>query len=101
MWLFPSTGCASSANTTTPSLNALLAARYPTELVRDNCPLAGFTVDDGLPKTLASAGVATLEDGAIKRRRAAGKLANLERVLAEEPLAGVSGIGRGDRVLKV
>lgn len=50
----------SLANTTTPSLNALLAARYPTELVRDNCPLAGFTVDDGLPKTLAAAGVATL-----------------------------------------
>jgi len=40
-----------------------------------------------------SAGVATLENGAIKRRRAAGKLANLERVLAEEPLAGVTGIG--------
>ncbi|MFO1018898.1 MAG: glutamine--fructose-6-phosphate transaminase (isomerizing) [Hyphomonadaceae bacterium] len=40
-----------------------------------------------------SAGVATLENGAIKRRRAAGKLANLEGVLAEEPLAGVSGIG--------
>ena len=35
-----------------------------------------------------SAGVATLEDGRIKRRRAAGKLGNLERVLAEEPLAG-------------
>jgi len=40
-----------------------------------------------------SAGVATLENGAIRRRRAAGKLANLERVLAEEPLAGVTGIG--------
>jgi glucosamine--fructose-6-phosphate aminotransferase (isomerizing) len=40
-----------------------------------------------------SAGVATLENGAIKRRRAAGKLANLERELAEAPLAGVSGIG--------
>jgi glucosamine--fructose-6-phosphate aminotransferase (isomerizing) len=40
-----------------------------------------------------SAGVATLENGAILRRRAAGKLANLEGVLAEEPLAGVSGIG--------
>lgn len=49
----------SLANTTTPSVNALLAGRYPTELVRDNCPLAGFTVDDGLPKTLAAAGVAT------------------------------------------
>jgi glutamine---fructose-6-phosphate transaminase (isomerizing) len=40
-----------------------------------------------------SAGVATLENGAINRRRAAGKLANLERELAEAPLAGVSGIG--------
>jgi glutamine---fructose-6-phosphate transaminase (isomerizing) len=40
-----------------------------------------------------SAGVATLENGAIKRRRAAGKLANLERELAEQPLAGISGIG--------
>ena len=50
----------SLANTTTPSLNALLAARYATELARDNCPLAGFTVDDGLPKTLVAAGVATL-----------------------------------------
>ncbi|MGH6951570.1 MAG: glutamine--fructose-6-phosphate transaminase (isomerizing) [Vitreimonas sp.] len=40
-----------------------------------------------------SAGVATLEDGAIKRRRAAGKLANLERELADKPLAGVTGIG--------
>lgn len=49
----------SLANTTTPSLNALLAARYPTELPRDNCPLAGFTVDDGLPKILAAAGIAT------------------------------------------
>lgn len=50
----------SLANTTTPSLNALLAARYPTELVRDNCPLAGFTVEDGLARTLAAAGVTTL-----------------------------------------
>ena len=40
-----------------------------------------------------SAGVATLENGAIKRRRAAGKLANLERELAAQPLAGVTGIG--------
>jgi glutamine---fructose-6-phosphate transaminase (isomerizing) len=40
-----------------------------------------------------SAGVATLENGAIKRRRAAGKLANLERELTEQPLAGVAGIG--------
>ena len=40
-----------------------------------------------------SAGIATLVDGRIERRRAEGKLANLERELAAEPLAGVTGIG--------
>jgi glucosamine--fructose-6-phosphate aminotransferase (isomerizing) len=40
-----------------------------------------------------SAGVATLKDGRIDRRRAEGKLVNLEALLAEKPLAGVSGIG--------
>ncbi|HEX6143680.1 MAG TPA: glutamine--fructose-6-phosphate transaminase (isomerizing) [Geminicoccaceae bacterium] len=40
-----------------------------------------------------SAGIATLVDGRIERRRAEGKLANLERVLEEEPLAGTVGIG--------
>ena len=40
-----------------------------------------------------SAGMATLVDGRIERRRAEGKLANLERVLDEEPLPGVTGIG--------
>jgi glucosamine--fructose-6-phosphate aminotransferase (isomerizing) len=40
-----------------------------------------------------SAGVATLEDGVIERRRAPGKLANLQLELAEHPLTGVSGIG--------
>jgi glucosamine--fructose-6-phosphate aminotransferase (isomerizing) len=40
-----------------------------------------------------SAGVATLESGALTRRRAEGKLRNLEKRLAEEPLGGVSGIG--------
>jgi glucosamine--fructose-6-phosphate aminotransferase (isomerizing) len=40
-----------------------------------------------------SAGVATLENGVIHRRRAAGKLANLEAELAHSPLGGVSGIG--------
>jgi glutamine---fructose-6-phosphate transaminase (isomerizing) len=40
-----------------------------------------------------SAGVATLEAGALTRRRAEGKLRHLERRLAEEPLSGVSGIG--------
>ncbi|HTK13442.1 MAG TPA: glutamine--fructose-6-phosphate transaminase (isomerizing) [Xanthobacteraceae bacterium] len=40
-----------------------------------------------------SAGVATLETGQITRRRAEGKLKNLEKKLREEPLAGQSGIG--------
>ena len=39
------------------------------------------------------AGVATLEDGALVRRRAQGKLKNLEQKLAREPLAGSIGIG--------
>ena len=34
-----------------------------------------------------SAGIATLEDGALVRRRAQGKLKNLEQKLAREPLA--------------
>src|SRR5690242_14453677 len=40
-----------------------------------------------------SAGVATLESGQLARRRAAGKLRNLEAMLAREPLAGTIGIG--------
>ncbi|MBB2204821.1 glutamine--fructose-6-phosphate transaminase (isomerizing) [Gluconacetobacter takamatsuzukensis] len=40
-----------------------------------------------------SAGIATLVDGRIERRRAAGKLDNLAAVLARAPLAGVTGIG--------
>jgi glucosamine--fructose-6-phosphate aminotransferase (isomerizing) len=40
-----------------------------------------------------SAGVATLEQGLLARRRAEGKLRNLEKRLAGEPLNGVSGIG--------
>ncbi|HSM40653.1 MAG TPA: glutamine--fructose-6-phosphate transaminase (isomerizing) [Afifellaceae bacterium] len=40
-----------------------------------------------------SAGVATLENGVLDRRRAAGKLGNLEKKLAEQPLSGRSGIG--------
>ncbi|GLQ38859.1 glutamine--fructose-6-phosphate aminotransferase [isomerizing] [Rhizobium albus] len=40
-----------------------------------------------------SAGVATLEDGKLDRRRAEGKLVNLEKVLAGNPLAGTIGIG--------
>jgi glucosamine--fructose-6-phosphate aminotransferase (isomerizing) len=40
-----------------------------------------------------SAGVATLENGKLTRRRAEGKLKNLESRLAREPLAGMIGIG--------
>jgi glucosamine--fructose-6-phosphate aminotransferase (isomerizing) len=40
-----------------------------------------------------SAGVATLVDGKIERRRAEGKLENLARVLDAKPLAGDVGIG--------
>ncbi|MBU4529552.1 MAG: glutamine--fructose-6-phosphate transaminase (isomerizing) [Hoeflea sp.] len=40
-----------------------------------------------------SAGVATIKDGKLDRRRAEGKLANLDRKLGEEPLAGHVGIG--------
>ncbi|MBI1386312.1 MAG: glutamine--fructose-6-phosphate transaminase (isomerizing) [Rhizobiales bacterium] len=40
-----------------------------------------------------SAGVATVEPGGIERRRAEGKLRNLEARLASSPLAGHSGIG--------
>src|SRR5213080_1671461 len=59
-------------------------------------PVAGLLVD--ALKRLEyrgydSAGVATLERGHLTRRRAEGKLKNLEKRLASEPLAGVSGIG--------
>jgi len=40
-----------------------------------------------------SAGIATLVNGHIARRRAEGKLGNLEALLAREPLAGTIGIG--------
>lgn len=39
-----------------------------------------------------SAGIATIVDGAIARRRASGKLVNLGQVLAEDPLPGMTGI---------
>ena len=38
-------------------------------------------------------GVATLVNGHIERRRAEGKLANLEARLGSEPLPGTIGIG--------
>jgi glucosamine--fructose-6-phosphate aminotransferase (isomerizing) len=40
-----------------------------------------------------SAGIATLIDGRIERRRAEGKLGNLAAVLAQQPLPGMIGIG--------
>ena len=40
-----------------------------------------------------SSGVAALVDGRLERRRAPGKLRNLEEVLAEEPLVATVGIG--------
>jgi glucosamine--fructose-6-phosphate aminotransferase (isomerizing) len=40
-----------------------------------------------------SAGVATVDSGRLGRRRAEGKLVNLERRLIEEPLDGTIGIG--------
>ncbi|MGL4962177.1 MAG: glutamine--fructose-6-phosphate transaminase (isomerizing), partial [Inquilinus sp.] len=40
-----------------------------------------------------SAGIATLVDSRIKRRRAEGKLVNLEARLGEAPIDGTIGIG--------
>ncbi len=40
-----------------------------------------------------SAGIATLENGQLTRRRAEGKLRNLETKLSKEPLNGLIGIG--------
>ena len=40
-----------------------------------------------------SAGIATVRDGHLERRRAVGKLVNLSDLLVHEPLAGKSGIG--------
>ena len=40
-----------------------------------------------------SAGIATLVDGRIERRRSPGKLSKLDAVLRKEPLSGHTGIG--------
>ena len=40
-----------------------------------------------------SAGIATVENGHLDRRRAEGKLRNLEHRLLEQPLSGLAGIG--------
>src|SRR2546430_7637709 len=59
-------------------------------------PVAGLLVD-ALKRLESrgydSAGVATLERGQLARRRAEGKLRNLEARLAGEPLTGTIGIG--------
>ena len=39
-----------------------------------------------------SAGICTINDGKLERRRAEGKLENLARALAEQPLHGTTGI---------
>src|SRR5262250_1159271 len=40
-----------------------------------------------------SAGIATLVNGRIERRRAEGKIANLERLVTQQPIAGTAGLG--------
>ena len=40
-----------------------------------------------------SAGVATIENGHLARRRAEGKLVNLEKLIGAQPLDGTTGIG--------
>jgi glucosamine--fructose-6-phosphate aminotransferase (isomerizing) len=40
-----------------------------------------------------SAGIATIHEGALERRRATGKLINLQDLLVREPLRGFAGIG--------
>src|SRR3546814_16697786 len=41
-----------------------------------------------------SAGVATLTNGSISRRRAVGKVASLQELLEREPLEGTIGLGQ-------
>jgi glucosamine--fructose-6-phosphate aminotransferase (isomerizing) len=61
-----------------------------------NRPVAGLLVD-GLRRLeyrgYDSAGIATVENGHLERRRAEGKLKNLAAKLEDEPLAGQTGIG--------
>ena len=60
-------------------------------------PAAAPLLLDGLKRLeyrgYDSAGIATLVNGQIDRRRAEGKIVNLQSVLAEQPLDGVIGIG--------
>jgi glucosamine--fructose-6-phosphate aminotransferase (isomerizing) len=63
--------------------------------ILSEAPVAGRLID-GLRRLeyrgYDSAGIATIHDGVIDRRRAAGKLDNLVAVLAARPLPGSSGI---------
>lgn len=73
--------------------------------VKPMCGIIGILSDkDAAPRVLEglkrleyrgydSAGIATLVDGRIERRRAKGKLANLEGMLKSSPLKGTIGIG--------
>ncbi|PPR38675.1 MAG: Glutamine--fructose-6-phosphate aminotransferase [isomerizing], partial [Alphaproteobacteria bacterium MarineAlpha7_Bin1] len=40
-----------------------------------------------------SAGIATLDNGGIERRRSEGKISKLEKLIAKEPIVGKIGIG--------
>ena len=61
-----------------------------------NAPVTPLLID-GLKRLeyrgYDSAGVATLSNGHIDRRRAEGKLRNLAALVEQEPLAGTTGIG--------
>ncbi|NNU16250.1 glutamine--fructose-6-phosphate transaminase (isomerizing) [Parvularcula sp. ZS-1/3] len=69
------------------------------------CGIVGIVSDHGVASRLVeglrrleyrgydSAGIATLIDGEIHRKRAVGKLSALETKLEAEPLAGTTGIG--------
>jgi glucosamine--fructose-6-phosphate aminotransferase (isomerizing) len=68
------------------------------------CGIIGILGQDEVPDRLMqglrrleyrgydSAGICTVVDGKLERRRAEGKLDNLARVLADEPLNGITGI---------
>ena len=60
---------------------------------RDTAPLIVEALKRLEYRGYDSAGVATLVDGRIERRRSPGKLSQLDKVLRERPLPGVTGIG--------
>ena len=82
-----------------------LTRRMANELEKKMCGIVGFVgrapaaapILDALRRLeyrgYDSAGIATLERGLLTRRRAVGKLKNLEGKLACEPLGGLIGIG--------